>query len=179
VGAAGSDTNVSSVFYSRGTGFVDLSTSSASVTQLRVSHTASAVNYVQVTGAATGASPTISAQGSDTNVSITVVGKGSGDARLQSSSTGNAALLTDGGLTALRAVPRAASGDTFIDVQRNVGFVDFIANSGVTNGDIRFTPKGTGNVRFGTYTANMALTIQGYIEIKDSGGTVRKLAVIA
>jgi len=34
--------------------------------QLRVAHTASAVNYVQVTGAATGGRPTISAQGSDT-----------------------------------------------------------------------------------------------------------------
>jgi len=48
-----------------------------------------------------------------------------------------------------------------------------------TNIDLAFTPKGTGNVRFGTYTANMALTIQGYVEIKDSGGTVRRLAVIA
>jgi hypothetical protein len=48
-----------------------------------------------------------------------------------------------------------------------------------TNIDLALTPKGTGNVRFGTYTASMALTVQGYIEIKDSGGTVRKLAVIA
>jgi hypothetical protein len=48
-----------------------------------------------------------------------------------------------------------------------------------TNIDLTLTPKGTGLVRFGTYTANMALTIQGYVEIKDSGGTIRRLAVIA
>jgi hypothetical protein len=48
-----------------------------------------------------------------------------------------------------------------------------------TNIDLALTPKGTGNVRFGTYTASMALTIQGYVEIKDAGGTIRKLAVIA
>jgi hypothetical protein len=47
-----------------------------------------------------------------------------------------------------------------------------------TNLDITLTPKGTGNVSFGTYTGTI-LSIAGYIEIKDSGGTVRKLAVVA
>jgi len=37
---------------------------------LQVNNVASAVNYAQVTGAATGAAPTISAQGSDTNISL-------------------------------------------------------------------------------------------------------------
>jgi hypothetical protein len=153
-------------------------TGNTGTSQFAIAHTTSAVNYVQVTGAATGGVPTISAQGSDANPSIILQAKGSGTATLQAIS-GNALLATDGGLTAIRAIPRAASGDTWLDVQRNVGFVDIAAASGVTNGDVRLTPKGTGNVRFGTYTASMALTVQGYIEIKDSGGTVRKLAVIA
>jgi hypothetical protein len=51
-------------------------------------------------------------------------------------------------------------------------------NGSDTNIDLALTPKGTGNVRFGTYTGT-ALSIAGYIEIKDSGGTVRKLAVVA
>jgi hypothetical protein len=46
--------------------------------QLRVSNTSSAVNYVQVTGAATGGRPTISAQGSDTNAGLNISSKGSG-----------------------------------------------------------------------------------------------------
>ena len=45
--------------------------------QLRISQTASAVNYVQVTGAATGGSPTISAQGSDASIDLALYGKGS------------------------------------------------------------------------------------------------------
>ena len=48
-----------------------------------------------------------------------------------------------------------------------------------TNIDLALTPKGTGNVRFGTLTANADAPITGYILIKDSGGTTRKLAVIA
>jgi hypothetical protein len=85
-------------------------TTSYSTEQARVAHTASAVNYLQVTGAATGGSPVLSAQGSDTNI------------------------------------------------------------------DLSLTPKGTGNVRFGTYTGTI-LTPTGYVEIKDSGGTVRRLLV--
>jgi hypothetical protein len=78
--------------------------------QFQIGATASSVNYLQATGAASGASPVISAQGTGTNIDVTL------------------------------------------------------------------TPKGTGNVRFGTYTGTI-LTPTGYVEIKDSGGTVRRLLV--
>jgi hypothetical protein len=42
--------------------------------------------------------------------------------------------------------------------------------------DILLTPKGTGNVRFGTYTAGI-LAQTGYITVKDAGGTSRRLLV--
>jgi hypothetical protein len=45
-----------------------------------------------------------------------------------------------------------------------------------TNIDLRLAGKGTGAVRFGTYTAGV-VTQAGYVEIKDSGGTVRRLLV--
>lgn len=48
-----------------------------------------------------------------------------------------------------------------------------------TNLDLRLDAKGTGRVRFGTRTANADAPITGYIEVKDTGGTVRKLAIIA
>jgi hypothetical protein len=48
-----------------------------------------------------------------------------------------------------------------------------------TNIDVTLTPKGTGVLRYGTLTANADAPITGYITIKDSGGTTRKLAVIA
>jgi hypothetical protein len=47
---------------------------------MRVSHTASAVNYVQVTGGATGtpATVTISGQGSSANIDLALTPKGTG-----------------------------------------------------------------------------------------------------
>jgi hypothetical protein len=126
------------------------------------------VNFVQVTGAATGGGTVISAQGSDSNVEFITRPKGNANNTLQ-----------DGNSTAgLQVIARAASGDSFLTVQRDVSVVNLGVGGGATNADIRLTPKGTGNVRFGTRTASADAAITGYIEIKDSGGTVRRLAVI-
>jgi len=46
--------------------------------QFVVNSTASAVNYVAVTGAATGGSPVVSAEGSDTNINLRLTPKGTG-----------------------------------------------------------------------------------------------------
>jgi hypothetical protein len=53
------------------------------------------------------------------------------------------------------------------------------AGTGDANIDITFSPKGTGNVRFGTHAAVGAEVVTGYITIKDSSGTLRKLAVVS
>jgi len=110
----GSAGTANTVLASKGAGSVFFATNtnnnSTGNNQVAVTHTASAVNYHQFTGSATGNAVVHSAAGSDTNI------------------------------------------------------------------DIRFTPKGTGNVRFGTYTGTI-LTPTGYVEIKDSGGTVRRLLV--
>jgi len=47
------------------------------------------------------------------------------------------------------------------------------------NQDIKINPIGTGKVRFGTHTATSDTAVSGYIEIKDAGGTIRKLAIIS
>ena len=97
---------------SAGTGNVRFYTNNVALEQMRVSNTTSAVDYLQVTGSATGnpANITMSAQGSDSNINLV------------------------------------------------------------------FTPKGTGTVKFGTYTAGI-LTPAGYITITDSGGTSRRLLI--
>ena len=46
--------------------------------QFRIASVASAVNYLQVTGATTANTPVLSAQGSDTNISMSLIPKGSG-----------------------------------------------------------------------------------------------------
>jgi hypothetical protein len=175
VASSGSDTNIDLTLTPKGTGAVRDVTGGGE--QLRVSNTASAVNYVNITGAATGNPGVcfISAQGSDTNISLASVNKGTGAfSWFNGGSTGSRLFRVNGGATNMAnhlQIDAAAAG-SFPSL--SVGSL-----SADTNVDLALTPKGTGNVRFGTYTANMALTIQGYVEIKDSGGTVRRLAVIA
>lgn len=58
--------------------------------------------------------------------------------------------------------------------------VAFFVNGGIQNNttDLTLTPN-SGHVKFGTHAAIGAETITGYIEIKDAGGTIRKLAVVS
>jgi len=155
IASEGSSSNIALTATSKGTSGVEFWTNNFAQRQLIVSHTASAVNYVQVTGAATAAIPTISAQGSDTNASLQLQGKGNGEIRLASQR--NNFLIVSGSAV-------------------SVGNVTLTASGGDTDIDLTLTPKGAGNVRFGTYTAGV-LTPTGYITIKDSGGTTRRLLV--
>lgn len=77
--ANGSDSNISLRYSTKGTGAHLFQTGGGTeVTQFYITHTASAVNYVQATGSATGNAVAISAQGSDTNISIALTPKGTG-----------------------------------------------------------------------------------------------------
>jgi hypothetical protein len=136
--------------------------------QFRVANTASAVNYVQVTGNATGGGPSLSAQGSDSNVSLVYIGKGIGGHVFTSGNGANIQLVINNTTSAVNFHQFTGSATGF-------GVVHSAAGSD-TNIDLTLTPKGTGNVRFGTYTGTI-LTPTGYVEIKDSGGTVRRLLV--
>jgi hypothetical protein len=171
--AQGGSTNNAALFLaSNGSGDIRFNTNSTAETnQMRVTHTASAVNYVQVTGAATGGRVTISSQGSDTNVPMIIGTKGSGSLNVR----------TDGSASTQFAVTHTSSAANYINVTggaaTNSPVISALGSD--TNIDLTLTPKGTGNVRFGTLTASADAAITGYITIKDSGGTVRKLAVIA
>jgi hypothetical protein len=166
--STGTDTNIDLNLTTKGTGAVKLNTGGGE--QLRVSNTASAVNYVQVTGNATTGYPQLSAQGSDTNPGILYTTKGTGEHRFSTASSVTAIQFRVRHINAPAnycAVIGAPAGST----------PEFQTLGTDTNIDLALTPKGTGLVRFGTHTAT-ALTISGYIEIKDAGGTIRKLAVV-
>jgi hypothetical protein len=153
--AAGTATNIGVFWLSKGTSGHSFGTNNSTATeQLRVAHTASAVNYVQVTGAATTASPAISVQGSDTNINLRLQVKGTGGVSLAENRTNYVTAFGSG----------------------TGGSPSFLAQGSDTNIDFALTPKGTGNVRFGTYTGTV-LTPTGFIEIKDSSGTIRRLLV--
>ena len=169
--------NAALLMVGNGTGGVRLGTRGTSlVEQMRVSDTASAVNYVQVTGATTGSAPTISAQGSDANVGLTITSKGT-----------LPLYLNTAGITDVRIQPNGIRTFSFSSVSSAVnyglftsaaaGFSPALSVSGTdADIDLTLTPKGTGNIRFGTYTGTV-LTPTGYITIKDSGGTSRRLLV--
>lgn len=169
-----------------GTGSHDFGTNaSVANLQFRVSHTASAVNYVQVTGAATTVAPVVSAQGSDTNVGLTFNTKGTGSFLVQTSGT-TRLQVTSGGVVnmgfvnstaALQVTGVASQVNSVLVSGSAAGAAPSISVGGTdTNIDLTLTPKGTGVVQFGSYTASV-LTPTGYITIKDSGGTTRRLLV--
>lgn len=72
----------------------------------------------------------------------------------------------------------AVNGMTVTGAQ--AGATPYLASVGSdTNIDFWLRPKGTGAVRFGTHAAIAAETVTGYITIKDSGGTSRKVAIVS
>ena len=165
--ATGTDTDISSAVSSKGAGSVRFQTNNAAQEQMRVAHTASAVNYVQVTGAATGSSPTISVQGSDASAGLVLLSKSASIIFQTRTAQGRSFNVLDTGAPV-----------NYLQVQGNTATnAPILSAQGTdTNIDLTLTPKGTGNVRFGTYTGTI-LTPTGYVEIKDSGGTVRRLLV--
>jgi hypothetical protein len=216
---AGTDTNIGYVLTTKGGLGFYLSTGGGQ--QVAISHTASAVNYLQLTGAATGAAPTISAQGSDANINLNLAAKVNGYVYTSNANGiatrffGGANYLTVGG-TGSGSSPTlnpdgVDSNITFVINGKNTGGVALggsnAGNSGfrvfqttssvnyvqvlgaVTTGapelsaqgsdaniNLKLTPKGTGTLQFGTYTAGVVAQA-GYITITDAGGTSRRLLV--
>jgi hypothetical protein len=80
---AGSDANIGMVNATKGAGAFGFWTNSGANQQFSITHTASAVNRLQVTGAAAGFGPVLSAQGSDTNISAVIQPKGTGALQAQ------------------------------------------------------------------------------------------------
>ena len=114
-----------------------------SLDQFRVSHTASAVNYVQVTGAATAGSPVISSQGSDGNIRLTLRSKGTNSIFLENAS----------GVAIFQAAPIASgTAANYLQVtQTAAGSAPIFASAGTdADIDITLTPKGAGRVNITT-----------------------------
>jgi hypothetical protein len=153
--ATGSDTNVFAVYSAKGAGTHTFQTAAGAATQFLVAHTASAVNYVQVTGGATGGPPLLQATGSDTNVPLTIVTKGTGYINLQ----------TGGGTQFV--VTNTASAVNYLQVTGNAttGAPILSAQGSDTNIGITLTPKGTGGVGIsGAATTGEAVAIRNTAE---------------
>lgn len=149
-GVVGSDTNIAAQFYSKGAGSLVFYTNAGSQQQFAVSHTASAVNYVQVTGNATANPVVVSAEGADTNISFVHRAKGTGSHFFQTAS----------GTEQFR-VSHVASAVNFLQAfggatGNNPGIS--ATASGDTNVGVNYTTKGTGSHNF--FTSSTAQQFQ-------------------
>jgi len=118
----GSDTDVYMDYIAKGTGGHIFRTGGAGgqYAQFRVNNTTSAVNYVQATGGATGASAIVGATGSDTNVYLALTTKGAG------------------------AVNFNTGGGTQFQVLDTVSAANYLQATGaVTGGNVNFYAAGT------------------------------------
>jgi hypothetical protein len=122
--------------------------------QFYVAHTASAVNYVQVTGAATGSGATISTQGSDANVRMILNTKGgSSGYDIQMNSARQVFISGNGSAVNYLQIGGAAAGSApFVQSQGND-----------TNIDLTLTPKGTGVVRTSGTGIRLYGSSSGYV----------------
>jgi len=139
----GGGTNIAMGLIAKGTGTIDFATNnSISTLQMRVSPTASAVNYVQVTGGATGSNPIISTQGSDASRGLGITSKSTGNIGFYSGGAAYLQLLINGSNSAVNYM-QVTGAVTGAAPTLNVGGTD-------TNIDLNIITKGTGNTKFQT-----------------------------
>jgi hypothetical protein len=109
--------------------------------QVAISDTSSAVNYLNLTGAATGAAPTISAQGSDANIGLVLTGKGTGSVVLNGSATSRTVQID----------PVASNTTTFTQFTKSVGLNEQqIIAANTANLGLAATGGGAVNIRTNT-----------------------------
>lgn len=77
ISALGGDSNIGINYITKGTGSHNF-VANGGATQFFVGNVSSAVNQLSATGAATGSAPVLAANGSDTNINISYVSKGTG-----------------------------------------------------------------------------------------------------
>ena len=106
--------------------------------QLFFSTTSSAVNYVNVTNAATGGDPKVAAAGDDSNVDLALAPKGTGEIVV---GTGSAA----------STITSSGAYDLILDTNSGTNSGNITITDGA-NGNIAATPNGTGVVEIGGNT---------------------------
>ena len=165
--AQGANTNVGMYYISQGSAFHTFITGwPSNAVQFNIAHTASAVNYLTVTGSSTGFNPALYASGSDTNISMTYAAKGTGSHQFFTNNTFQFVVAHTASAVNYLQVTGGATGAA----------ATLSAQGSDTNIDLALTPKGTGVLSFGTYTAGIVAQA-GYISIKDAAGNVRRLLV--
>lgn len=163
MGAAGADANTPLNIFSKGSGNISFLTNANATVQFRVSHTASAVNFGQITGGGTGAPIVWSAVGTDST--INVVHRASGATALHRFDGGGVTFFDMLGTTSginYFAVIAGAAGASPVLLAGTGGSPD-------TNITFRYRAKGTGGHFFETNNTQDT----GQFEIRHTASSTR------
>ena len=159
--ASGSDTNIGLVLQTKGTGAHSLATGGG--TQMQVLNVASAVNALAVSGAATGAAPSLAVNGTDANIGMV----------LQSKGTGAHSFATGGG-TQMQVLNVASAVNALAASGAAAGTAPSLAASGSdTNIGLVLQTKGTGAHSFATGggTQLQVLNVAGAVNALAASGS--------
>jgi hypothetical protein len=142
IGASGADSVTNIVYSAKGTGvhrFIGAGTE-----QFRVSAASNAANRLNATGAASGSAPSLSAQGSDTNIPVRVAAQGLGSVT-----------LAQGTIPVFVATANVLNASNFLSTEaREAGIGPVLrANGPDASIDINLRTRGSGVVSFGTVTS--------------------------
>ena len=114
--------------------------------------------------------PTISSKGPDANIDLTFSTKGTGVLGFFGNNFGSKQF----------EITTLSTGTSWLGVRSDSSDQPRLYAAGsATNIDISLIPKGTGRVLIGPWTTNSDVAVNGYIEVKDSSGSIRKIATIA
>lgn len=171
IAPVGSDADIIAQIYSKGAGSINLTTASTGsirlltnngTEQFRVTHTANAVNFPQLTGGATGNSPTLSVSGSDTNIGLNLQSKGNASVYLKTN---------NGSQISFVASPSGLSDVNYLNaISSGTGnAVKLSAQGSDTDRSIEIQPAGAGTVNIdgglkyvSLHASNTAPTISGF-----------------
>jgi len=124
--ATGSDTNISAVLKGKGTGAAVLADSNGNAALAGVG-VASAVNFIYATNAATGVDPSLSANGSDTNIALILYGKGTGGVGFQGIADGTNAAAGYNGEFISSYIPYASRVSLSTNTPANITSISLFA----------------------------------------------------
>jgi hypothetical protein len=141
--------------------------------QVEIGSTAN--TYIPTTTTAVYGTPTLSFSG------VSSIGlESNGSLYASSAGTGNVRFYTNNVVSEQMRVSNTTSAVDYLQVTGsatgNPANITMSAQGSDANINLVFTPKGTGTVKFGTFTAGI-LVQTGYITITDSGGTSRRLLI--
>lgn len=185
--ANGSDSNVDANFYSKGTGGINFAANTGSDFHLKMISTASAVNYLTMTNAATTVGPTLATAGTDSNISLNITPKGTGSVLIPAGNVvygGNTASLPS--TTISGALWSIDSGGQILGVRSAIGSTaagsfEFFKSRGtnasptiVSSGDTIGTLSWRGHITGTTYgqCASIVVATEGTVNSTNIPGTM-------